>query len=125
MALYGRYGPNRHSLAVLQGEDASFVSVLTAHTPDTEFMDVLLGSVRHGDLVTAVFDALGGPFVVQGVAVYAPVADMFMLGSMILARHGRPGTKLSWLQSVIPRAEHALAVPEQITAWDFYESSAD
>ena len=114
-----------HSLALLQDEDAAFVAVLTGHTPDTEFMDVLLGSVRHGDLVTAVFDALGGPFVVQGVAVHAPVADMFMLGSMILARHGRPGTKLSWLHSVVPRAEHALAVPGQITAWDFYDSSAD
>ncbi|MET4061806.1 DNA polymerase III epsilon subunit-like protein [Arthrobacter sp. UYP6] len=114
-----------HSLAVLQDEDAAFVAVLTAHVPDPESTDALLGSVRHGDVVTAVFDALGGPFVVQGVAVYAPVAEMFMLGSMILARHGRSGTKLSWLQSVIPRADHTLAVPEQISAWDFYESSAD
>lgn len=114
-----------HSLAVLQDEDAAFVAVLTAGLSAEEPADVLLGSIRHGDVVTAVFDALGGPFVVQGVAVYAPVADMFMLGSMILARSGRPGTKLSSLESVVPRAEHTLAVPEMITAWDFYESSAD
>lgn len=114
-----------HSLAVLQDEDAAFVTALTAHVPDNEFMDVLLGSVQHGDLVTAVFDALGGPFVVQGVAVRAPVADMFLLGSMVLAHRGRPGSKLSWLQSVIPAGEHALAVPEQVTAWNFYESSAE
>ncbi|MBO0896070.1 exonuclease domain-containing protein [Arthrobacter sunyaminii] len=114
-----------HSLTVLQDEDAAFVAVLTAGLSEDGSTDLLLGRVRHGDVVTAVFDALGGPFVVQGVAVYAPVADMFMLGSMILARRGRPGTKLSSLQSVIPRAEHTLAVPEMISAWDFYESSAD
>ena len=114
-----------HSLALLQDEDAAFVASLTAHIPDNEFTDVLLGSVQHGDLVTAVFDALGGPFVVQGVAVFAPVADMVMLGSMVLAHRGRPGAKLSWLQSVIPAGEHALAVPEQVTAWNFYESSAE
>ena len=114
-----------HALAVLQDEDAAFVAVLTAGIPGDGSTDAPLGSVRHGDVVTAVFDALGGPFVVQGVAVYAPVADMFMLGSMILARHGRPGTKLTSVQSVIPRAGHTLAVPEMISAWDFYESSAD
>ncbi|MCC9195267.1 exonuclease domain-containing protein [Arthrobacter sp. zg-Y820] len=114
-----------HALALLQDEDAAFVSTLLSHDPDREFLEVLLGSVRHGDLVTAVFDALGGPFLVQGVAVYAPVGDMFMLGSMVLAHRGRPGTKLSWLQGVIPRAEHALTVPEVISAWDFYETSAD
>ena len=114
-----------HALAVLQDEDAAYVAVLTAGIPGDGSTDALLGSVRHGDVVTAVFDALGGPFVVQGVAVYAPVADMFMLGSMILARHGRPGTKLTSVQSVIPRTGHTLAVPEMISAWDFYESSAD
>lgn len=114
-----------HSLAVLQDEDAAFVAVLTAGLSLEESTGLLLGSVRHGDVVTAVFDALGGPFVVQGVAVYAPVADMFMLGSMILAHRGRPGTKLSSLESITPRDGHTLAVPEMITAWDFYESSAD
>jgi DNA polymerase-3 subunit epsilon len=114
-----------HSLALLQDEDAAFVSTLTGQNPDREFLEVLLSGVEHGDLVTAVFDALGGPFMVQAVAVQAPLADMFMLGSMVLAHRGRPGAKLSWLQAVIPRTGHALPVPEPITAWDFYESSGD
>ena len=114
-----------HCLAILQDEDAAFVSSLTGHEPDSEFLDTLLGSIRHGDVVTAVFDALGGPFVVQGIAVQAPVADMVMLGSMILSHHGRPGAKLSWVQDIIPRSGHNLAVPEMINAWNFYESSAD
>ena len=121
----GRPERDIHSLTLLQNEDAAFVSALISHDPDREFLEVLLGSIRHGDLVTAVFDALGGPFLVQGVAVYASVDDMFMLGSMVLAHRGRPGAKLSWLQAVIPRVEHSLAVPEPISAWDFYESSAD
>ena len=114
-----------HSVTILQDDDAAFVTTLTGQEPDRVFLAVLLDSVRHGDAVTAVFDALGGPFVVQGVAVHAPVADMFMLGSMVLAHRGRPGAKLSWLQAIIPRAEHALPVPEAISAWNFYESSAD
>ena len=114
-----------HSLTLLQGEDAAFVGTLTGQDPDREFLGVLLSSVQHGDLVTAVFDAMGGPFMVQAVAVHAPFAGMIMLGTMVLAHHGRPGTKLSWLQGVIPRAEHSLPVPGTITAWDFYESSGD
>lgn len=114
-----------HSVTILQDDDAAFVTTLTSQDPDRVFLEVLLDSVQHGDAVTAVFDALGGPFVVQGVAVHAPVADMFLLGSMVLAHRGRPGAKLSWLQAVIPRADHALPVPETISAWNFYESSAD
>lgn len=114
-----------HSVTILQDDDAAFITTLTGQDPDRVFLEVLLDSVQHGDAVTAVFDALGGPFVVQGVAVHAPVADMFMLGSMVLAHRGRPGAKLSWLQAIIPRAEHALPVPEAISAWNFYESSAD
>ena len=114
-----------HALTVLAEEDAVFTAAMTGQDPDRGLPAAPLGSVSHGDLVTAVFDGLGGPFLVQGVAVYAPVTEMFMLGSMILVDGGRPGAKLSWLQARIPRAEHTVPVPEQISAWNFYEAPAD
>lgn len=81
----------------------------------------LTASVRaleHGAVVRATFvESAYGPFAITGISVAAPVGDVFMVGSWIIARHGVPAARLSRLEILASPGEHSLPIPAPITSW--------
>ncbi len=75
-------------------------------------------SLEHGAVVRATFvEPAYGPFTITGIAVAAPIGDVFMVGSWFISRHGVPAARLARLEILASPAEHSLPIPPQITSW--------
>ncbi|MFB8004778.1 hypothetical protein [Nocardia sp. NPDC056000] len=76
--------------------------------------------VAHGDLVRATFEQSPyGIFEVTGVAVWAPVGNLFVVGGgwFLTGKSGEQEPRLKGLEILAGRGSHHLHIPSKIDAW--------